>query len=229
MRRINWKYWLKLAGAIISTITFIVFTLAIYFNDTNALMMDVVARDICYSFRGEKGGFWYWFFRIITEFGNLFVIAIVVIAALIITKCDFRFMTLSFGILCSVLLCIEMKELFMRERPIWEMRWMNEESTSFPSAHSTAAGFMYTYILYLVYHSSVNNKIKNFTYVICPILILLVMLSRMVLGVHYLSDVLAGVSIGVMMACVMMLIYKLCVRYDFMTKGLFSIIKEEKN
>lgn len=54
------------------------------------------------------------------------------------------------------------------------------------------------------------------------------MFSRMILGVHYLSDVLAGLAVGIMVSCVFMQLYKVCVRYDFMTVGLFEKIKSDR-
>ncbi len=63
----------------------------------------------------------------------------------------------------------------------------------------------------------------------CSLIIPLVMFSRLILGVHYFTDVIAGVSVGIMVSCLAMLFYKLCERYDFMTEGLFSKISNSKN
>lgn len=118
----------------------------------------------------------------------------------------------------------------MRERPTEGMRWMNEYTTSFPSGHSTAVGFLYPFLMYLAFHSKkLKSWQKNTIYISCILIILLVMLSRIILGVHYLSDVLAGASIGIMISWLAMLFYKLCERYDFMQEGLLDKINNSKN
>ncbi len=222
--KFNWRFALKIAGIAFCAILFIVLAIVIYVNHLEPLPMDVGMRDFCYNIRGEKYGFGYWFFRIITEFGNFYVICIIVLVITIYTKCDFRAILMALGILCAVMLNIGLKGLYMRERPFTDMRWMDEYSTSFPSGHSTAAGFMYSYMIYLAFHSNLKEKWKYVIYVSCGILIPLVMFSRMILGVHYFSDVLAGVSVGIMVSCAFMWFYKVCVKYDFITEGLITKI-----
>lgn len=229
MKILNWKFISKVVGAVVSVFLFTILAIVIYVNRLEPLSWDVALRDFCYSFRGEQYGFWYWVFRIITEFGNFYIIAVITIFVIVVTKCDYRAILLALGILCAVLLNIGLKEIYMRERPIEALRWMDESSTSFPSGHSTAAGFFYSFLIYITYHSKANNKAKYAVYISCGAIIPLVMFSRMVLGVHYLSDVIAGVSIGIMVSCLMMQLFKICVKYDYMTEGLIDkVIKNSK-
>lgn len=230
MNKYSWKFWIKLVGILLCTITFITLAVVIYLNRLNPLELDQAVRDFCYKIRGEKYGFGYWFFRIITEFGNFYVIAVIIGMIIVLTKCDYRAISISLGILLAVILNVGLKEIYMRERPFMDLRWMSEDSTSFPSGHSTAVGFLYPFIMYLAYHSKSLSKIKkNILYVMCSLIIPLVMFSRLILGVHYFTDVIAGVSVGIMVSCLAMLFYKLCERYDFMTEGLFSKISNSKN
>ncbi|MDE6241904.1 MAG: phosphatase PAP2 family protein [Anaeroplasmataceae bacterium] len=231
MSKINWKYAIKYTGIVICLVTFVTLAVVIYLNRLEPLALDCVMRDFAYKIRGEKFGFGFWFFRIITEFGNLYIIAVIIIAVVLLTKCDYRAMAISLGILLAVLLNVGLKEIYMRERPFADMRWMNEDSTSFPSGHSTAVGFLYPFIMYLTYHSkSISIKWKNTIYVACSVIIPLVMFSRLILGVHYFTDVLAGVSVGIMVSCAAMLFYKICEKYDFMQEGLLDkILNSKKN
>ncbi len=230
MNKYSWKFWIKLVGILLCIITFITLAVVIYLNRLNPLELDQAVRDFCYKIRGEKYGFGYWFFRIITEFGNFYVIAVIIGMIIVFTKCDYRAISISLGILLAVILNVGLKEIYMRERPFMDLRWMSEDSTSFPSGHSTAVGFLYPFIMYLAYHSKSLSKIKkNILYVMCSLIIPLVMFSRLILGVHYFTDVIAGVSVGIMVSCLAMLFYKLCERYDFMAEGLFSKISNSKN
>ncbi len=230
MNKYSWKFWIKLVGILLCIITFITLAVVIYLNRLNPLELDQAVRDFCYKIRGEKYGFGYWFFRIITEFGNFYVIAVIIGMIIVFTKCDYRAISISLGILLAVILNVGLKEIYMRERPFMDLRWMSEDSTSFPSGHSTAVCFLCPFIMYLAYHSKSLSKIKkNILYVMCSLIIPLVMFSRLILGVHYFTDVIAGVSVGIMVSCLAMLFYKLCERYDFMTEGLFSKISNSKN
>lgn len=226
--KINWRLGLKIAGVILCIIVFIVLAIITYLNRLEPIGMDIAFRDFCYAIRGEENGFGYWFFRLITEFGNFYIVSVIVIIFTIKTKCDYRAIILALGVLFAVMLNIGLKGLYMRERPIAENRWMNEDSTSFPSGHSTAVGFVYSYLMYVAYHSKISNKLKNISMILCGIIIPLVMFSRTILGVHYLTDVIAGFSVGIMVACLAMLAHKLCLKYDFITEGLFEKIKNRK-
>ncbi|MDE7263781.1 MAG: phosphatase PAP2 family protein [Anaeroplasmataceae bacterium] len=231
MNKLNWKDAIKYTGIFLCMVTFITLAVVIYLNRLEPLFLDRAMRDFSYQIRGEKFGFCFWFFRIITEFGNLYIIAIIILIVIIVTKCDYRAISISLGILLAVLLNVGLKEIYMRERPFADFRWMNEDSTSFPSGHSTAVGFLYPFIMYLAYHSkSLSNKWKNTIYVSCSIIIPLVMFSRLILGVHYFTDVIAGVSVGIMISCLAMLFYKICIKYDFMQEGLLDkILKSKKS
>lgn len=228
MKRISWKLAIKFLGVFGCVVTFIVLAALIYVNRLEPMGMDIAFRDFCYRVRGEKWGFGYWFFRIITEFGNFYIISVIVVFIAIRTRCDFRAILLALGILFAVMLNIGLKGLYMRERPFADFRWMDEVSTSFPSGHSTAAGFMYSFLMYIIYHSKLKKSSQNILMGACLVLIPLVLFSRTILGVHYLSDVLAGFSVGIMVSCLCMLLYKVCVKYEFMTEGLLDKIKKNK-
>lgn len=86
------------------------------------------------------------------------------------------------------------KYAFHRPRPVEAV--LLEHSYAFPSGHATIAVAFYGYLAYLLIRGVESwrwrvNLLFGFTG-----LILLIGLSRMVLGVHYLSDVLGGYLIG---------------------------------
>jgi membrane-associated phospholipid phosphatase len=71
---------------------------------------------------------------------------------------------------------------------------------SFPSGHSAAA-----FTIFLIIAHMVNKKTWSF---ILPLVALLVGYSRVYLGQHFLTDVFAGMIIGIFSACVAVLIQK---------------------
>lgn len=89
-----------------------------------------------------------------------------------------------------------LKELFLRERPSYNAVY---EAThySFPSGHSMNSTAIYGFLCYLVlvqFAKTTNQKIMAVSITIC--LIGLIGISRIYLGVHFLTDVLAGWSAG---------------------------------
>ncbi len=82
------------------------------------------------------------------------------------------------------------------ERPRPPEALLLEHSYSFPSGHATIAVAFYGFVGYLLIRSSNSWKRKVNWLAISTTLILLIGLSRIFLGVHYLSDVWAGYLIG---------------------------------
>ena len=69
---------------------------------------------------------------------------------------------------------------------------VEESSFSFPSGHAMASMAFYGLIMYYIYKYVKNKTVKNVICTILSILIFLVGVSRIYLGVHYVSDVIAG-------------------------------------
>jgi membrane-associated phospholipid phosphatase len=89
-----------------------------------------------------------------------------------------------------------MKELFGRARPVVGTPIITETGFSFPSGHSTVSACFYGFLIYLIFTSNQPVGIKVVLCALLGSLILLIGLSRVNLGVHYPSDVLAGFSLG---------------------------------
>lgn len=71
-----------------------------------------------------------------------------------------------------------------------------ENGFSFPSGHSMVSMGFYGLFMYFIYKKVKNTKIKWISCTAIAILILLIGISRIYLGVHYASDVLAGFCIS---------------------------------
>lgn len=81
--------------------------------------------------------------------------------------------------------------------------------SSFPSGHTAGAGITYAILaLPLCYETLSNKKTKVILYSISIFITGLVGLARIVMGAHYLSDVLFGGTIAYLMAMLGILLYK---------------------
>lgn len=88
------------------------------------------------------------------------------------------------------------KIILQRPRPI-EYRLIEESGYSFPSGHSMISMAFYGFLIYLIYKNVQNKYIKWTSIILLSILIILIGTSRIYLGVHYTSDVLAGFLIAI--------------------------------
>jgi membrane-associated phospholipid phosphatase len=90
----------------------------------------------------------------------------------------------------------QLKEAFGRARPAFEDGGANYTSLSFPSGHSSGIATLVTVGLVLAW-PRLAPRARRLWATAGVLLVLLVGLTRMWLGVHYLSDVLAGWALGV--------------------------------
>lgn len=88
-----------------------------------------------------------------------------------------------------------LKHVIKRSRPIG-YRLIEETGFSFPSGHSMVSLAFYGYFIYLIWKSHISKKYKILFSFLLSILILAIGLSRIYLGVHYASDVFAGMSLS---------------------------------
>lgn len=89
-----------------------------------------------------------------------------------------------------------LKAAFDRPRPIYAEQFVQEINTSFPSGHAMLSMIFYGMIAYLAMRSVPNLRARIFIAFAAVMIVVLISISRMYLGVHYLSDVTAGILAG---------------------------------
>ena len=89
-----------------------------------------------------------------------------------------------------------LKQILQRPRPI-EYRIIDENGYSLPSGHSMVSMAFYGYLIYLIYRQIKNKYIKWSLITLLSLLIISIGISRIYLGVHYTSDVIAGFLVAI--------------------------------
>lgn len=89
-----------------------------------------------------------------------------------------------------------LKQILQRPRPT-EFRIIDESGYSLPSGHSMVSMAFYGYLIYLIYKNIKNKYIRMSSIIFLSILILSIGISRIYLGVHYTSDVIAGFLVAI--------------------------------
>jgi undecaprenyl-diphosphatase len=148
------------------------------------------------------------FFKIVTYAGNVAFLALftVAVAAYFVRRAKLNeavfvlVSALGIEIVNAVL-----KLLFHRQRP--EFAYVHLDTYSFPSGHATGATAIYGVVIYLLVRDRVTST-RIMAAVGFAALIVLVAFSRLYLEAHYLSDVLAGCSLGAAWACATLFVYE---------------------
>ena len=136
------------------------------------------------------------FFKIITQFGSaLFLIIITILCVIFIRDKKYKILVPA-NLVTIAIINIVLKNFFLRPRPD-ELRLIEETGYSFPSGHAMASTAFYGLLIYIV-HEKVENKIlRNTICIMLGLLILLISISRIYVGVHYTSDVIAGTCFSI--------------------------------
>ena len=96
----------------------------------------------------------------------------------------------------SILLNNVLKLYFDRPRPEVFERLTHAASSSFPSGHAMSATVVYGTVGYLLARLQKSAWARTVTLLFAITMIVLICFTRLYLGVHYPSDVLAGIIIG---------------------------------
>ncbi len=103
-----------------------------------------------------------------------------------------------FIIACAggVILNQVMKLFFAKPRPELWTRLISETSFSFPSGHAVGSMVVYGFIAYILAREF--PIYRRYIYVVASILIIVIGFSRLYLGVHYPTDIIAGYGVGIL-------------------------------
>ena len=137
------------------------------------------------------------FFRLVTTLGSEIFIALLVVATLVFLwkKGLHRYMVpLVVGMVGSTASMFVIKYIVARPRPLGAA--IIETGYSFPSGHATASVMLYGFLLFVILREGKHTRLVMLMQALIPLLIILIGLSRLYLGVHYVSDVIGGYALG---------------------------------
>lgn len=134
--------------------------------------------------------------KIITQMGGAIVLIAITIVVLLFLNNKKIGIAIAINLGIATVLNLLLKNIVQRPRPT-EYRMISETGYSFPSGHSMVSMAFYGFLIYLIYKKIENKKLKWGLIVALSILIVAIGISRIYLGVHYTSDVLAGFTISV--------------------------------
>jgi undecaprenyl-diphosphatase len=145
-----------------------------------------------------------------TALGSVAVLTIIVVAVavfLILQKRIFYTVLILIATSLGGALVIVLKAFFSIERPDIPLNpLLTETSPGFPSGHAAMSAVVYLSLAIILTRTLSTFKTRLYVLFMAIVLAFLIGVSRIFLGVHYPSDVLAGWAIGLAWACLCWLI-----------------------
>lgn len=134
--------------------------------------------------------------KCITNLANMYWLIGTSVILLIFLKNKKTGIRIAINLGLSALVNFTIKQIIQRPRPVGH-RIIDESGYSLPSGHSMVSMAFYGFLIYLIYKNVKNKYLKTVLIVLLTILIISIGVSRIYLGVHYVSDVLAGFLVAI--------------------------------
>src|SRR5699024_7344638 len=136
------------------------------------------------------------FVKMITNLGSAFSLVSLTILILLIPKEKKYGILVGINLITIFVINTILKFIFARPRPL-DINLIEELGYSFPSAHAMISTAFYGFIIYLIWQTKISKRRKWISSILLSILIVLIGITRIYLGVHYASDVFAGMLISI--------------------------------
>ncbi len=169
--------------------------LLIAFNLDKAAV-DALNSGVYSVIRVLKSDFADSYFKLTTQFSGTFaLVAFSIIAVLVFYKKRY-WASICLNLSLAFVLYLCLKTLFARERPSGIEQLVHENSFSFPSAHAMISCAFFGYLIFIIAQTCAKPRVRTALGALCVFLIFNTCVSRIYLGAHYTSDVLAGLFAG---------------------------------
>lgn len=135
--------------------------------------------------------------KFFTSFGSTIFIITGILCVAILVKDKKYFWNFGIASLIGVIINTLIKVIVRRPRPSTTMLFTFEKSFSFPSGHTMMSTIFYGLIIYYVCKYITNKKLRYFLVSLLSMIIVMIGISRIYLGVHYATDVVAAYILGI--------------------------------
>ncbi len=204
MEKIKQFFWENRRILIIS-VSIVLFLIIVYFLASNQIQ--AFDEKVYSFFRPMISGQVTILFRVITATGGAVFLVVFTLLLVLFRKEKITRIAIPLNLVLVTLLNVVIKEIARRPRPV-DIGIIEEIGFSFPSAHAMVNTAFYGFLIYLIFCNEKNKTKRNILCISLTLLILGICSSRIYLGVHYASDVLAGMCLSLIYLAIFTKWYK---------------------
>lgn len=161
--------------------------------------LGMVDRQVFHGLQNLRSPLLDQWFVIITRLGNapaLLAVGVACAALLLLARRGFVALAMAGCFAGAGMTVLSLKWLLYRHRPVPAVPLISENNPAFPSAHASLSLVIYVFAAYLVARWLRSGHLRVLALGAGLGLAFLIGLSRLYLGVHWLSDVLGGYALG---------------------------------
>ena len=191
----------------ITLISFIIASLSIFLLISVLVLTNVITNidKFCFDiFTSNRLSFFNWLFVLITFLGETKIIVLVSIVLVALPNRKKLGIPLVVTIIISAVLNLLIKIIFQRARPVGyflenaPLGYAMPTGYSFPSGHAQTSTVFYFVLTYLLCkHYVKKDWLKIILWIATLIVCVLIPISRVYLGVHFFSDIVAGIMLAI--------------------------------
>lgn len=133
-------------------------------------------------------------FTKVGEVWAMIALSLLVVAYLMLKKLKIEALFFALSMILAGTLNPLLKNIFDRERPTL-LRLIDITGFSFPSGHAMGSTAFFGSLAYLIHRG--DSSIKPYLIGLCVFTIIMISTSRVYLGVHYPTDIIAGIVGGI--------------------------------
>ena len=202
---------LLVAGAVVSAMAgdgFIDLAERVYAHSPQLEQIDARIHDVARTTRTPGATT---FFMAVTFLGDPATLGMIVLVAALVLSVRKRWRWLAYLLVTTgggALLNLELKRFFSRARPDLAEALHRAQGFSFPSGHAMGSTIVLGALAYLLVRSSRSWRMRSAVIAAALTLALTIAASRVYLGVHWVSDVGAGLTAGVLWLTVTTVAYE---------------------
>ena len=168
------------------------------------IALDVAVLHWIHSYSNHIFDMVFLFFTTIGDVKYILPITFLILVYLLYKKQHFNSMLLLFGVSGAAISNIILKALFHRDRPAFWHSLVTETGYSFPSGHAMMSSALILCIIAMLW----NTRWKWTAVILGGITVGLIGISRLYMGVHYPTDVVAGWSVSLVWVMIVLVILK---------------------
>jgi undecaprenyl-diphosphatase len=206
-----------LLGIFLSILSFLFFTkIARNVLNDNYFNLDVIVSQLIYGFRDP-------FLTQVMKFVSFLGQDIVLIPFSVIffmflaKKYRHEAVLFLFAIITGFLINFAIKFFIARPRPSLSPLFI-ESFHSFPSGHAMNSVIVYGIFAFFIFRFTRNKTLSSIAVTVCIVLVTLIGISRVYLGVHYPTDVIAGLIGGLWWIVTVLLAEKIIIFFHLFRK-----------